>query len=223
MSEAQPEVTELLNSPDNVEIVRDQVAGILALELMHQKEIADETPDLPAPQDYDVKVYIENDEPWAVQDEKNPFPAINVSFVKYKIDTDDGSNDRIVNALYNVDCYAVGNYDGEGFAGRVAKIKSMKIARFARNILQAANYRYLKLRGVVNSQHIASCTSGVVKDSEGAVKVGVQRIALEVEFHEHSPQVVSDVLEEMHLTCNSATGEILLTMKEVYKEEENGS
>ena len=219
MSEPRPEVNELLNEPDNVEIVRDQVAGILALELLNQHELAEATPDLPAKQDYDVKVYIENDEPWAVQDEENPFPAIKVSFDKYLIDTDDGSNDRIVNAVYNIDCYAAGNYDGEGFAGRIAKIKSMKIARFVRNILQAANYRYLKLRGIVNNQHIASCKSGIIRDSEGAVKVGVQRIALEVEFHEHSPQVVSDVLEEMNLTCNSATGEILLNIKEEYKEE----
>jgi hypothetical protein len=213
------EVQELLKNPDNIEIVRDQLAGILALELLHQHELAEADPDLAAKEDYNVHVYIENDEPWAVQDDDNPFPAINVSFDSYSIDTDDGSNDRIVNGKYYIDCYAAGNYDGEGFAGRVAKIKSMKIARFVRNILQAANYRYLKLRGVVNSQHIAKCESGTVKDENGAVKVGVQRITLEAEFHENSPQVECDVLEAMGFTCNSDSGEVLLDLLENYIEE----
>lgn len=217
------EVQELLKDPDNIEIVRDQIAGILALELLHQNELAQADPDLPAKEDYNVHVYIENDEPWAVQDENNPFPAVNVSFDNYKIDTDDGSNDRIVLGTYFIDCYAAGNYDGEGFAGRVAKIKSMKIARFVRNILQAANYRYLKLRGVVNSQHIAKCESGAIKDENGAVKVGVQRIVLEAEFHENSPQVESDVLEAMGFTCNSTSGEILLNLLEKYIDEEEAS
>ncbi len=42
------EVQELLKNPDNIEIVRDQIAGILALELLHQNELAQEDPDLPA-------------------------------------------------------------------------------------------------------------------------------------------------------------------------------
>ena len=103
------EVQELLKNPDNIEIVRDQLAGILALELLHQHELAEADPDLAAKEDYNVHVYIENDEPWAVQDEDNPFPAINVSFDSYSIDTDDGSNDRIVNGKYYIDCYAAGN------------------------------------------------------------------------------------------------------------------
>ncbi len=208
------EVKELLSSPDNVEIVRDQTAGILALELQNQYKLAKEESELTGVEDYNVKVYIENNEPWAVQDEENPFPAINITFDKYTIDTDDGSNDRIVTALYNIDCYASGNYTGEGFAGRWAKIKSVKIARLVRNILQAANYRYLKLRGVVNSQHIVSCTSGEIRDNEGAVKVGVQRIVLEVEFHETSPQVDGDILEEMGFVCSDETGEVLLKITE---------
>lgn len=220
---AQYEVNELLSTPDNIEIVRDQIAGILALELIHQYELAQAIPDLKSPEDYSVRVYIENDEPWAVQDEQNPFPAINIVFDRFVIDSDDGSNDRIIKATYFIDCYTAGNYDSEGFAGRVAKIKSLKTARLVRNILQAANYRYLKLRGVVNSQKIISCVSGVVKDTEGAVKIGVQRITLEAEFHETSPQVESDALEALGFSCNSPTGEVLLNFEEIYMEEENGA
>lgn len=213
------EINRLLSDPDNVEIVRDQVAGILALELENQYNLALEDEDLKKPEDYKVKVYIENDEPWAVQDEENPFPAINVSFDHYTIDTDDGSKDRIINALYYIDCYTAGNYDGEGLAGRVAKIKSMKVARLVRNILQAANYRYLKLRGIVNSQSITECNSGVIKDPAGAVKVGVQRIKLEVELFEDSPQIERDNLEIMDFTCRTTTGEVLLNIDEEYEEE----
>lgn len=213
------EVKELLSTPDKVEIVRDQLAGILALELANQYELAQAAEDA-SKEDYNVHVYIENDEPWAVQDEENPFPAINVSFDRYAVTTDDGANNRIVTASYLVDCYAAGNYDGDGGAGRVAKVKSMKVARLARNIIQAANYYYLGLRGTVHTRRIKSCVSGAIKDANGAVKVGVQRITVEVEFRETSPQVTGDVLEAMNFTCNSATGEVLLNMGQSYREEE---
>jgi hypothetical protein len=213
------EVNELLVDPDGVEVVRDQVAGILALELENQYAIARKMPDLQSPEDYNVRVYIENDEPWAVQDERNPFPAINVSFDRYMIDTDDGTNGRIITASYDIDCYAAGNYTGQGFAGRRAKLKSLKTARFARNILQAGNYRYLGLRGTVNFQHIKSCTSGIVKDDKGAVKIGVQRIVLEVEFHETSPQVQGVDLDVLGINIRKDTGEVLLDIEEKYKED----
>ena len=35
------QINELLSTPDNVEIVRDQICGILALETAHQFELAE--------------------------------------------------------------------------------------------------------------------------------------------------------------------------------------
>jgi len=74
-------VNELLSTPDNVEIIRDQICGILALEFAHQYELAQEAGSAVVPDDYDIKVYLENDEPWALQTEedKSIYPLVNVS------------------------------------------------------------------------------------------------------------------------------------------------
>jgi hypothetical protein len=59
-------VNELLSTPDNVEIIRDQLCGILALECAHQYELAQEAHSTVA-EDFNIKVYLENDEPWELQ------------------------------------------------------------------------------------------------------------------------------------------------------------
>ena len=206
-------INELITEPDRIEKISAQIAGILAIELDNQWRMAKESGELHA-DDYNVHVYIENDEPFAVQ-ESNPFPAVCVSFRDYAYDSGDAIENSIHRATFWIDCYASGNFDGEGFAGRVAKLKSMKLARFVRNILEAGMYRYLGLRKIVIAKKIQSQQSGELNiDSESAIKVAIQRIVLEVEYWEKSPQAKGVDFEGFNFLVKASTGEVLINYKE---------
>ena len=56
------ECKELLSEPDNIEYIRDQIGAILSVELANQFALAEEAADHNA-RDYNIAVYIENDDP----------------------------------------------------------------------------------------------------------------------------------------------------------------
>ena len=60
--EFKPAYDTLQREPDNIEIIRDQIAALLALDLEHQHELAVEDSD-PNSKDYDVDVFVECDDP----------------------------------------------------------------------------------------------------------------------------------------------------------------
>ena len=210
-------VNELLSTPDNVEIIRDQICGILALEFAHQYELAQEAGSAVVPDDYDIKVYLENDEPWALQTEedKSIYPLVHVSLqdsVTEKGSTATNSTSRT--ATFFIDCYASGSFDGSGLSGRMAVIKAWKTARIARNILEAANYAYLGLRGIVSKRAIPSCETGMPKSQNSAVKLCVVRLRLDVTFTEKSPQVTGVEIDPISLSITDDTGLVVVDMNE---------
>lgn len=207
-------VDELLSSPDNVEIVRDQICGILALETAHQYELADEAGDT-RKEDYKIKVYLENDQPWELQteDDKEVFPLVNVSLVS--VDRGNGStttNKNNVTASFYIDCYATGTFDGDGQTGRMAVVKAWKTARIIRNILCAANYAYLGLRGVVTARQVKSLTAGMPNQQNAAGRVCIVRIAMDVDLLEFSPQVSGVEIAPISLEFLDDTGLVIVDM-----------
>ena len=72
-------ILERLDSPDTIELVREQVAAILYQEMANQYTMAVEDED-PVADDYLTTVFVENDEPLNFVESDNPlFPLINVS------------------------------------------------------------------------------------------------------------------------------------------------
>ena len=212
-------VNELLSTPDNVEIIRDQLCGILALECAHQYELAQEGHSTVA-EDFNIKVYLENDEPWELQTEedKDVFPLVNVSLQGAKSDSGSTStNSTARTATFFVDCYASGIFDGSGLSGRMAVIKAWKTARIVRNILEAANYAYLGLRGVVSKRAITDFETGMPKTQNAAIRVCVVRLKLDVSYTEVSPQVSGVEIDPISLSITDDTGLVVVDMK--YKEE----
>ena len=56
----EPACETLLSEPDNIEIIRDQIAALLAVDFAHQAELAAEA-GVRSRRDYDVAVYVENE------------------------------------------------------------------------------------------------------------------------------------------------------------------
>lgn len=187
MSDFEPAYDELQSSPDNIEVIRDQIAALLFLDLQKQYELAVDAEDLNA-QDYKVAVYVENDDPLQYVDdevpESNPFPCVNVS-----LDSSNASNATAgVNvqkfaAQVLVDCYATGNTSSDADFGTKASLKAWKVARLVRRILRAEPNTYLRMRGVVGGISW-KFQAGSPSQSQSAINVKMVRITLTVEYAE---------------------------------------
>lgn len=210
----EPKIDVRLNTPDNIEIVRDQICGLLAIELNNQYEKALEEND-PTAEDYNIKVYLENTEPWSIQseDDSSAFPLVNVSLQETSIQSGStGTDKRVMRASFNLDCYHSGSFDGDGSGGRLAVVKCWKVARVVRNIIDAANYTYLGLREVVKSRQIQSIETGLPNLSEASFNVCICRIRLTVDYYENSPQVTGPIIEPMNLSITDNNGVIVVDM-----------
>lgn len=208
-------VDELIKNPDNAEIIRDQLCGILSLETAHQYELALESSD-PVARDYKIEVYLENDEPWALQtEEDNHYPIVNVSLQSVGgVSGSTNTNTTNRRAVFFIDCYATGTFDGTGLSGRMAVIKAWKTARIVRNILEAANYAYLGLRGMVTKRTVTDLETGMPASNNAAIRVCVVRVKLEVEFNEKSPQVKGVEIAPMNMVIKDDTGLVVVDMEE---------
>lgn len=195
----------LLATPDNVEVVRDQIAAILKLEIDHQGVLGLS----PVP-----RVFSERSNPWEIP--SNDVPIINVWF-----DTEsfDGAASNVVerqkcDGTFNVDVYAFGTSKktagGHTPGDELAALRCLRTLRLCRQILMSAHYTYLGLRGIVWKRWPQ--TLGMFRpptDDHSAQNIVAGRLALVVSYNEFSPQVEGDVLETLTVEVKRAeTGEL---------------
>lgn len=199
-------ISEVLTTPDNFEVIRDQIAAILAVELANQKVLTG----LEQP-----RVFVERSNPWGefldVPEEEPtapttpPSPIINVSFESASFD---GAASNIVSrqkvdGIFNIDCYAcaVSADDGEIAGGhiaadRLASFRAQATVRVARQIIMSAHYVYLAMQGVVWKRWTQSLTMfQPQQDNRQAQRVVAGRLSLLVQFNEFSPQHSGQPLE----------------------------
>ncbi len=202
-------ITERFNEPDAFEIIREQIAGILDLEMENQYQMAVADGD-PVAEDYKVTTYIENDEPLAAGSDLNIFPIVNVWLDQTRNESGSAKvNTTKETATYRIDLYAIGNYDGK-FAGRKASLKAWKLARCVRRILKSDAYTYLLLRGLVSGTEIKSMEGGAPNMADSAVKVSQVRITLDVTFDQNAPRTTGEILEIIPVTILDASGQIVV-------------
>ena len=205
------QILDLIDKRDNVEIIRDQIAAILTVELAHQATLAGE----PMP-----RVFIERTNAWGQYLEAVPDtqPLINVWFDSGSF-ADAASNvveRQKMEAVFNVDCYgaAVSQDDGDGHkpADLEAALQAQRAYRLARNILMAGHYTYLGLRGLVWKRFPQTVNMFQPQiDNRAAQRVVAARLALQVHFNELSPQIAGEPLETLMLEVNrKETGELYL-------------
>lgn len=184
----EPALNELQSDKDNIEVIRDQVAALLAVDFRRQAELAAESGATDSG-DYNVAVYVESDDPLQYIDEDtpgaNPFPCVNV--ILDSSDADKGTasvNKQAFTAKLYVDCYAEGNAAEDGEFSFKAAQRAWKTARLVRRILRAEANTYLRLRGIVG--RVAwSFQAGEPSNTRSAIKVKMVRVTLTVDYVEN--------------------------------------
>lgn len=228
----------LIDKQDNNEIVRDQIAAILAVEEANQEVLAlaaGEDPDL-----FGFDVYIEKSRPFEVLTDSTDGSEIGelkkgVVNVLFDNDTFDNRNSDLtyrqkVKGIFYIDCYAHKNTTSEMSGDEATSKESDRIARLVRNIIMSATYFQLALgnrefghgNNIVYSRRITRREKFLPTDKEGKIfeSVIATRLTLEVEYEEFAPQIDTRDLDLIITTCkkDSITGQIYFEVENDFTE-----
>lgn len=215
-------LSQLIDKQDNFEIIRDQIAAILAAETNNQQILAVNAGK--DPQLWAFDVYTEREDPWeAWQGTRSRYgvsrnPIINVWYENASFNMLQGNTveRQSCTGIFNIDILALGSARANGLGQTCgdedANREVQRVTRLVRNILMAAENTYLGLRGVVWRRWIQSINvMNTDSSAPNAQKIGVIRIQLEVVFNELSPQVEGVDLEIISATITRAEdGQILI-------------
>jgi hypothetical protein len=193
----------LIDKVDTVERVRDQIGAILALEVASQMAFAAQAgKDSSA---WKLRVFQERSNPWdnfpANPDDRSPI--VNVWWDTSTFDLSAGNvvERQKSSTVYNVDCYGYGRAANDPAGGHVAGDQQaaeevQRAVRLVRNILMAAEYTYLGLRGVVWRRWVDSISIfQPQQDNSNAGQVVGARLTFRVDFSEYAPQVTPIPIE----------------------------
>jgi len=198
-------ITTLIDKKDNMEIIRDEISAVLALEIANQQVLAvaaGKNPD-----DYNINVYTEKTSPWElVESEQGEIisqtPIANVYLESASINNAKASDVTmtVYSVRYNIDCLAAKNSkidNGKKYTGdELAAREVQRVARLIRNILQSAVYRRLNYGGIFNNRSVSGITMfqpqfGV---SPAQHTVGC-RIVYTADITEFSPEYEAPILD----------------------------
>ena len=212
-------IAELIDKQDNSEIVRDQIAAILATEVANQQALA--IADGKDPADYKLRIYTERSNPWEafLNDQTDRSPIVNVWFDSSNFDK--GASNIVerqkTEATFNIDCIGFGMSEdvpggGHKAGDKEAALEVQRAIRLVRNILMAAEYTYLGMQGVVWQRWPQSITSFQPQiDGRQIQQIVGARLAFNVVFNEFSPQVPAVTLELVSAEVSrSEDGEVIV-------------
>lgn len=215
-------LTELIDKSDVSEVVRDELAAILVLEVAEQQRLATDAGK--DPNFWKLRVFSERANPWEqfldAPDQAAGVPIVNVALDN--VNYDESSSNHVkrqkASAAYSVDCYGYGISADDGAGGHVtgdskAALEAQRAVRLVRNILMAGAYTYLGLRKTVWRRWIDSIQFYQPAQENAQVQqIVAARIQFRVEFSEFSPQVQPETLELVSgEVFRAENDEILLT------------
>ena len=178
----EPLITELVETPENVEKVRDQIAAILSLELQNQLTIATDTGRQNAA-DYDIDIYVENSRPYDTTGEEM-VSLVNIVLQEVTVPhSNPRMGDQKEQAIFHIYCIANGNTMGDFRDDKSATFRAWKIMRLVRRILMSEPYTYLGMRKTVTSRTFTKMESGT-PNLQSAQAFTVIRAHFEVQFTE---------------------------------------
>ena len=217
----------LIDKVDNVEVVRDLIAGILATEIANQQILAPLAEPPQEAADYKLRIFTERSNPWEqwlnVDETTGLSPLVNVWFESETFDpkASDTFERQKAEAQYNIDCYAFA-FSEDVVAGghkpgdREAAFEVQRAVRLVRNILRA-NINRLLLNGGKNGfiwhTWINSITAFQPESEPGVAVQNVlaMRVVLQVDFNEFSPQPIENILERVNVDVHrTEDGEIVV-------------
>jgi len=197
-------IATLIDKQDNVEIIRDQIAAILALESSAQVALATAGAK-PDPSLWKLRVYQERSNPWEELPTRttDPSPVVNVWWESsnFEMAASNVVEAQKSSATFNIDCYGYGAAADDPAGGHTAGDQkaaetAQRAVRLVRNILMASTYTYLGLKGLVWRRWPESITVfQPQQDSRNVDQIVAARLAFRVEFSELSPQVVAETLD----------------------------
>ena len=209
----------LIDKQDNFEVIRDNVAAILVSEVAEQQRLAVEN--LKDPLLWKLRIFTERSNPWE-QFLNNPHdksPVVNIWYDNSNFPEASGniSERQKSETILNIDCYGYETSSNNGAGGhnpgdQEAAFAMQRTIRLVRNILMAAEYTYLGLRGLVWQRWIQSITAFQPQQGNNPIQdVMAGRIALRVGFNEFSPQVTPQDLELVSVdVLRTEDGQIVL-------------
>ena len=199
-------ITTLIDKQDTSEIVRDQIAQILADEVASQMVLA--VAGGKDPEDWKLRIFTERSNPWEqfLNPDETGFDDSPIVNVWFDSSTYDPAASNILErqkteGVFNIDCYGYGRSKDDGGTGhepgdKEAAFEVQRALRLVRNILMAATYTYLNLRGVVWQRWPQSITVFQPQlDGRQMQQIVAARLAFRVQYNEFSPQVESVELE----------------------------
>lgn len=212
---------DLIVKEDNSEIIRDQIALILAQESANQVALAVAASE-PDPSLWELRVFTERSNPWEQElnkEDQSPAgaPIVNVSFDNSNIDNSKSNSiaRQKLTGTYNIDCYGFGvsqeTDEGHTPGDLAAALASQRAVKFVRNILMAALNRYLQLQDsngkrIVWDRDVRSITSFEPKlDNTAKQKVVAARIAFDVGYSEFAPQITGGTIEFISVDIKRAS------------------
>lgn len=214
-------IDSLIDKQDSFEIIRDQIAAILVTETASQQALAVTAGKDPA--EWKLRIFTERSNPW--EEWLNPTPQTDLSPVvsvwvdnsNYDPKASNSIERQKSETVFNIDCYGVG-ISGDNPAGghipgdQEAAFEVQRAYRLVRNILMAAEYTYLGLRGLVWSRWPQAATAFQPQlDGRTVQHVQGLRLAFRVVFNEFAPQVAEEVLEFVSIDFKRAEdGQILV-------------
>jgi hypothetical protein len=209
-----PQINELINTPDVIEIVRDQVAALLSLEIKNQYTMA-QTAGIQNIKDFEIGIYVENGRPYEASGDNIPMRFVNILLPKViQLAGNSRKGNQKEQATIFIDCAACGNDSGNFRDEKSATFRAWRIARIVRRILMSDAYTYLGLRGTVGSRVIVSMEAGAPEKTElekdAALSFVVVRISLEVQFLECFIANNGVPLEAIYFDVDPITGEVVV-------------
>lgn len=210
-------------------IVRDKIAEILKVEASNQMLLA-----AAEGQDsrlWDLRVYVGRSNPWEIERGEGALncPLININFDNVNFPKNIGGTVEKQQGIgvFNLDCLGFGTSRADGNGGHIlgdleAQDEAERAVTLTRRILMSAHYFDLDMnrppdpaageprKTLIGGRWPASITNYPPQiDEKTKQHVSGQRIALEVNFAETSPQWTPVRLEEIRITVKK-TGEVVL-------------
>lgn len=217
-------ITTLIDKQDTYEIVRDQVAAILATETLAQQALA--TAALKDPDLWAFDVYTERKDPFSILgpdstgEMSGDKSIINVWLER--VDLPDGNDikNQDGTAIINIDNIAskASKKNGSTIDGSdyLSSLDSERIARLARNIIMHPSYKHLGLTANYVKSRTITGIQKLFTDREDRPfsHVVVSRISLAVRITEFMDQLTSETLEQILIDVEkSDTGQVLVSLE----------
>jgi hypothetical protein len=210
---------ELIDKQDNAEVIRDQIAAIIALEQAAQQAAATAAGKDPAL--WALQVYTERVRPWEkwlnTQADKTPIVSVWWESDAFEAGSSNVVARQVSNGIFNIDCYGYGEATGTAGGGHTpgdldAATNAQRAVRLCRNIIMAGEYTYLGLRGIVGRRW-SEARQYFQPDTRSAPALNVMgsRLRLGVKFNETSPQVTGETLETIGIEYKRASdGQVIV-------------